>query len=768
MNTYICKCGRVVTKSTTADNTGNRDTAGCEGCPYLLPWGPDRYVQGKGFVKDIQGYECRVSPTLEYRTELHGRLDDKTTIRVTSLDFDFLERVSDWVKEHYPNGELSGRFSRDRIRAVEYVDQGRYRYTLACSQNKKGIAAKRALWAEFFDEGFHRKDMDADAEKQKILRDIEQGKATHKDAAATDKERNTVLIYRDPATGWLYRVSPQPENGSYVMQCCDPANSAAWKWCADWNVGNIYRESLEEVLEARAKREGWEPVSDLASGEAMKTADDSHGIMTEAGELLPNGSECRRYAVSRARAREGQIQAIHVCDDQPENVKIWLNASCPAEYWVLSKEGEIEGEHIESCPYCAVLLRIGCGDVLLVPYGAELESNKPPKIPEQNNEPACSCAGCKREDCTCAGGRDAAGRTDCTGEQNCAQSGCTYAAKHRANLTQAAPACPADAASLAAETPIFDYSSLDAGTAERLQNLARRAMSSKKRYFLELMEIVAEAHQELVQRLDKRSNQYSDGTFTSWCASIGVSRSTAYSLLQVQTLMDNSTPEEQLVLAEAPQKVLRAISKPSTPVEVVQAAKNRDITTYKQYQEAMAQLKAEREARERAEQQLADAQREHQAERASTSALLLDEQQRRQKAEESRIAAQQQVRDAQSKAARYAKMKDAALETLKIEREKARSAQSGQAQQLADAKKQWQAEADREKQDAVAAAIEQARTDARASASVDVLFDQLENTVAALQAALETLEDTDADKAAKLRRSLARLLQTLAAQMEVG
>ena len=173
MNRYLCKCGRAVNKSTNADNTGNRETEGCEGCPYLMPWGPTEWDHTRhAMVMDVKGYECRMSPTLEYRTELRGHLDDKTTIRITSLDFDFLERVSDWVKEHYPNGELSGGFSRDRIRTAEYVDEGRYRYTLACSQNKKGIAAKRALWAEFFDETFHRKDMDADAEKQKILRDI--------------------------------------------------------------------------------------------------------------------------------------------------------------------------------------------------------------------------------------------------------------------------------------------------------------------------------------------------------------------------------------------------------------------------------------------------------------------------------------------------------------------------------------------------------------------------------------------------------------------
>lgn len=116
-----------------------------------------------------------MSPSLEYRTELSGNLDDKTTIRIASLDFDFLEKVSAWVKDHYPGGELSGRFSREAIRAVEYVDNGRYRYVLCCVQNKKGIAAKRALWAEFFDEAFHRKDMTPEQEKAKVLEDIKRG-----------------------------------------------------------------------------------------------------------------------------------------------------------------------------------------------------------------------------------------------------------------------------------------------------------------------------------------------------------------------------------------------------------------------------------------------------------------------------------------------------------------------------------------------------------------------------------------------------------------
>lgn len=455
MNRYLCKCGRAVNKSTNADNTGNRETEGCEGCPYLMPWGPTEWDHTRhAMVMDVKGYECRMSPTLEYRTELRGHLDDKTTIRITSLDFDFLERVSDWVKEHYPNGELSGGFSRDRIRTAEYVDEGRYRYTLACSQNKKGIAAKRALWAEFFDETFHRKDMDADAEKQKILRDIEQGKAAaHKDAATTDKGTNTMLIYRDPATGWLYRVSPQPEHGSYVMQYRDPANSATWKWCANWNIGNIYRESLEEVLEARAKRDGWE----LVSGSA--------GI-------------------------------------------------------------------------------------------------EPPEV-DANTLPAPGCPA------------DAGSATQ--------------------SLSAAGPA------SLEAEpeaTP-FDYSGLDAQTVATLHSAENIIRSARKEYVIKVADAVGMAHDELVRNSDGH-NQYSEDTFIAWCKFVGISKSTAYQLLQVSNLLESSTPNEQKILKQASPSLLYAAARPSAEPEAVAALKGGDITTHKQYRELEAQLKAEREAREKA------------------------------------------------------------------------------------------------------------------------------------------------------------------------
>lgn len=42
MTAYVCKCGKIVEKSTQADTTGNRlENYGpghsCYGCPYVLP-----------------------------------------------------------------------------------------------------------------------------------------------------------------------------------------------------------------------------------------------------------------------------------------------------------------------------------------------------------------------------------------------------------------------------------------------------------------------------------------------------------------------------------------------------------------------------------------------------------------------------------------------------------------------------------------------------------------------------------------------------------
>lgn len=178
MSTYICKCGRRVKKSTNADNTGNRlEGYGpgheCYGCPYVLSWGNYEWnEEAKNLEQKTKGYECRMSKTLSYASQFIGSTKDKCTCSVVSLDFDFLEQISSWVKKTFTSGELTGYFSRGEIRATDYCHNGRYQYTLCCAQNKKGIAAKAALFEHFFNSGGSRKDMTPQQEMEKVLADI--------------------------------------------------------------------------------------------------------------------------------------------------------------------------------------------------------------------------------------------------------------------------------------------------------------------------------------------------------------------------------------------------------------------------------------------------------------------------------------------------------------------------------------------------------------------------------------------------------------------
>lgn len=174
-----------------------------------------------------------------------------------------------------------------------------------------------------------------------------------------------------------------------------------------------------------------------------------------------------------------------------------------------------------------------------------------------------------------------------------------------------------------------------------------------------------------------RNNQHSEDTFKSWCVSIGITKDTAYRLLQVSALLDGSSPRQQKILKELSPTLLYAVAKPSAPAELVEQVKNGDITTNKQYQEAMAQIKAEKdraaaaEAREEeAWNMVSKAQDEAQTAKNDLDAALADVQglteqnaklqQSYHDADESRIAANLQRQKAEAERDRAeARAKDA-------------------------------------------------------------------------------------------------------------
>lgn len=156
--------------------------------------------------------------------------------------------------------------------------------------------------------------------------------------------------------------------------------------------------------------------------------------------------------------------------------------------------------------------------------------------------------------------------------------------------------------------PAFDYSGLDEQTVDDLHFAEKEYQHGKKlaeRGLVHMGNAIAAAHDALcgvVQQLDnsKHGNR-GDDSFRAWCCSIGITKSTAYNLLQVSALMDNSSPRQQKVLKELPPTLLYAVAKPSAPAELVAQVKSGDITTHKQYQEALAQIKAEKERADAAE-----------------------------------------------------------------------------------------------------------------------------------------------------------------------
>lgn len=239
MTTYICKCGRRVKKSTDASTTGNRLSGyapghECWGCPYAMPYGDFQWDESARTVsRETRGYECRMSKTLTYASEFAGSIKDKCTCRVHSLDFDFLSQVSAWIKDTYPDREIFGSFSKD-IRASDYGSDGRYCLTITCTQNLKGVAAKRELFGQFFNPDGSRKDMTPQQEMEKILADIKKAKeilscapAQNADAAVTTAENAVPTATAATPTISESGADASALNPATSLQNCESAPAAS-------------------------------------------------------------------------------------------------------------------------------------------------------------------------------------------------------------------------------------------------------------------------------------------------------------------------------------------------------------------------------------------------------------------------------------------------------------------------------------------------------------------------------------------------------------
>ena len=292
-----------------------------------------------------------------------------------------------------------------------------------------------------------------------------------------------------------------------------------------------------------------------------------------------------------------------------------------------------------------------------------------------------------------------------------------------ANPTQAAPASHADAgaatqspcaaapASSAAESAAFDYTGLDDQTVADL-HLAEQEFSAGKKLaemgLRRMADGVAIAHEALcgvVAICDNSKHGNRGETFRAWCVSIGITKDTAYRLLQVAQLFDASSPKQQEILQELSPSLLYAAAKPSAPAEAVAAVKAGDITTHKEYQEMVARLKSETARADAAERDARSEKDRRSAAEARLDATLADLDAERRRADEAEarpieVAVQQPgeadlakyyaegERRAREKLAAQIDSADRAAAKYKTDNAKLRSQLSGKSDHLAAVEKE--------------------------------------------------------------------------------
>ena len=174
--------------------------------------------------------------------------------------------------------------------------------------------------------------------------------------------------------------------------------------------------------------------------------------------------------------------------------------------------------------------------------------------------------------------------------------------------------------------PEFDYSDLPEQTVATLHLAESGYLHGKKlaeKGLVYMGDNIALAHDELcstvVAQCDNGRFAKKEDTFRAWCLHIGITKDSAYRLLQVSALLADSSPRQRAVLESLPPSLLYAVAKPSAPPELVEKVKNGEVSSNKAYQDLLKenqQLRTDRvnamnqAEREKARAEKAEAERD--------------------------------------------------------------------------------------------------------------------------------------------------------------
>ena len=198
---------------------------------------------------------------------------------------------------------------------------------------------------------------------------------------------------------------------------------------------------------------------------------------------------------------------------------------------------------------------------------------------------------------TSKSGADASASTPATSLQNCESVPAASAGGSSAPLLSMTGGAPQEKPLTFIredKCPEFDYSGLPEQTVATLHLAENGYLHGKKlaeKGLVYMGDNIALAHDELcgvVAQCDnsKHGNRGED-SFRAWCLHIGITKDSAYRLLQVSALLADSSPRQQAILESLPPTLLYAVAKPSAPPELVEKVKNGEVTTNKAYQDLL-------------------------------------------------------------------------------------------------------------------------------------------------------------------------------------
>mgnify|MGYP000883415647 CR=1 FL=1 len=565
--TYYTKCGRTFEKNSTAEVTGytidlREDGTISEGYQILKKDDlealnecakcPFKMKVAEGWPQKFKRWECRAgSEPPNQTTEWTGSLEDKNTIHIHSLDHNLLEEIRQFCENHPDLGAAYNADSRADCRRT---------LAISCSQNKKGMAAKKELIDKFFTEKYYEED-------RALLQSLigKEIRTHYNTGGIVTNVFGPHTAYGPGSWSINYTKDGKPSKNHCIINSIKVENGIITCEGKPLQIINPESKVAEEqkcrvcgCTENNGCHGGCYWVQeDLCSACACGTIDcpfnDANGACNfkneDPGSPGYNGDVLN--AVEFYNCTNDDVQLAYKIISDPDSFDVPDLESCAGCAY-----HPVEGKDTCNTTYVDQKAKGKCGwynnpktgemgDLIYkVQYGEEKPEDKTMKETHESNVESLEIV------------------------------------KDQAEIVT------------------FDYSSVDAETANFLQEKATRITE------IRIKSVVA-IGKELKEAQDRLANNKT-GTFLAWVKSLGIDKKTAYNYINgynyIVENFHNIESAEQIQPS-----LLFAVSKPSAPKELQEAVLAGDITTHKEYQALLQEYKQmearAREAEEKAKRE---------------------------------------------------------------------------------------------------------------------------------------------------------------------